>query len=99
MGSRGDNFRIANRPLSAIHSRFLDSIRQMIGSCHAVRDVPRDGDTTFEPLRPLAAALADAGVAAWNLETSCAKDLTDSVREAIRRPVREVSVQTRCDPV
>jgi acetyl esterase/lipase len=25
-------------------------------------------DTTFEPLRPLAAALADAGVATWNLE-------------------------------
>jgi acetyl esterase/lipase len=25
-------------------------------------------DTSFEPLRPLAAALADAGVATWNLE-------------------------------
>ena len=39
------------------------------GGCYVDRLPTRDPrDTTFEPLRPLAAALADAGVATWNLE-------------------------------
>ncbi len=39
------------------------------GGCFVDRLPRRDPrDTTFEPLRPLAAALADAGVATWNLE-------------------------------
>jgi acetyl esterase/lipase len=39
------------------------------GGCFLDRLPKRDPrDTTFEPLRPLAAALADAGVATWNLE-------------------------------
>lgn len=39
------------------------------GGCFVDRLPKRDPrDTTFEPLRPLAAALADAGVATWNLE-------------------------------
>jgi acetyl esterase/lipase len=39
------------------------------GGCFVDRLPGRDPrDTTFEPLRPLAAALADAGVATWNLE-------------------------------
>ena len=39
------------------------------GGCYVDRLPRRDPrDTTFEPLRPLAAALTDAGVATWNLE-------------------------------
>jgi acetyl esterase/lipase len=39
------------------------------GGCFVDRLPRRDPrDTSFEPLRPLAAALADAGVATWNLE-------------------------------
>ncbi len=39
------------------------------GGCFVDRLPRRDPrDTTFEPLRPLAAALVDAGVATWNLE-------------------------------
>ena len=39
------------------------------GGCFVDRLPGRDPrDTTFEPLRPLAAALAQAGVATWNLE-------------------------------
>jgi acetyl esterase/lipase len=39
------------------------------GGCFVDRLPKRDPrDTTFEPLRPLGAALAEAGVATWNLE-------------------------------
>jgi acetyl esterase/lipase len=39
------------------------------GGCFVDRLPRRDPrDTTFEPLRPLAAALANAGIATWNLE-------------------------------
>ena len=39
------------------------------GGCYVDRLPGRDPrDTTFEPLRPLAAALSEAGVATWNLE-------------------------------
>ena len=39
------------------------------GGCYVDRLPGRDPrDTTFEPLRPLAAALAEVGVATWNLE-------------------------------
>lgn len=39
------------------------------GGCFVDQLPRRDPrDTAFEPLRPLAAALADAGVATWNLE-------------------------------
>lgn len=39
------------------------------GGCYVDRLPGRDPrDTTFEPLRPLAAALTEAGVATWNLE-------------------------------
>ena len=45
------------------------------GGCFVNRLPRRDPrDTSFEPLRPLAAALADAGVATWNLEYRRAGD-------------------------
>jgi len=39
------------------------------GGCYVDRLPSRDSrDTTFETFRPMAAALADAGVATWNIE-------------------------------
>jgi acetyl esterase/lipase len=45
------------------------------GGCWATRLPSRDSrDTSLEPLRPLAAALTDAGVATWNVEYRRAGD-------------------------